>query len=1119
MSDLIQIGIDVNTNIKQATADLDKMGGSVVSNIRTIDRLIAEVKFLNNALSKGSATEAAYAKGMRQINNELSIFQQRASKATIATNKLSAAQHQTKNRMNGTNMAIQQAGYQFGDFAVQVQSGTSAFVAFSQQATQLAGILPMIASQVGLTVGVATILSSALMILIPIGSAIGRMFMEMGDSADGASKEVKTFEESLTSSRSAITAVDSAIQDLSDKSLESLRERYGEVTTQVLELEKALKRIEIKALTEEVQGAMNTLFTPEFFSQIESSFGKIGSAIVETTEEDLVDMRREIQLIQQLVDSDMFVSELDRKNLKEMNEELAAATGNFAKVGSLVDELSVPQDVLNTYLELELRIKEATKAGNFTVAADGISSMRKLFEDLGIEVETGALANMTRLEGVLREANDRLGKGTVLTRTMSKAFAANEASYQRYLDKIAKANASAEQELVLLTQKNVLLELERQYGKDSSIYNEMALDFEILNLRKKLEAKKIDETIIKGQIEALKIEKDITGQLANQLALKNVIVSKTRGNLEGLGIIEGSTVSREFYGDKRAAELRAEYEALGKETKKLNKGMTDADKAAEKLRKELESPMVNAIESVSNAFGDFIANGLKDFKGFASSILDSFKGMIAQMIATAARNKITLSLGMSGNGGGSVASQAGGSIIGGMAKSAFGSILQGGFTGASAFGHGVTTSLGLGSTINGTVASVLSPTMASVGSIVGSLAGPLLAVGAAFSFLRTRTKEPYTEYVRFLSIVSSSGPCEMEKCMVVSGGEGFIPLVDNMGPDYEKDEMDQPLDKEGVLVVWEAFEAKTLGQVRLVEEGAPGFFDTHYKVRQMIHNGDFKDGTHINKPVHGADGGDRVFHQDITPYTPDLDTQLNVDWILSTPLPNQAADGGDRVFHQHMDAQINMDWNLSTFLPYQTAAGPNIFTMSRTGPDSWDRMFHQDVDAQFNVDGNLSTSLPKQAAAGHDTFTMGGVGPTYIETDSIRANTKNFFETGTQKLSMEVNELSKENLVTGHQLNRSCTHTVIATTPFVSEKEMFEIILPGQETMQVVCVACPRPPRLKVLLSELQVNASLSEADCRLEYERRPGEIVKVNSQKQLEAYLALPNRPNLFVARTNRTG
>ena len=287
--------------------------------------------------------------------------------------------------------------------------------------------------------------------------------------------------------------------------------------------------------------------------------------------------------------------------------------------------------------------------------------------------------------------------------------------------------------------------------------------------------------------------------------------------------------------------------------------------------------------------------------------------------------------------------------------------------------------------------------------------------------------KPYTEYVRFLSIVSSSGPCEMEKCMVVSGGKGFIPLVDDMGPDYEKkDEMDQPLDKSGVVVVWEAFEAKTLCQVRLVEEGAPGFLDNHYNVRQMIHNGDFKDGTFINKPVDGADSEDRVFNQDV-------------------------------------DAQLNVDRNLSTSLPNQAAAGPDTSTMDRI----INHMFHQDMDAQLNV---VSTSLP---TAGPDTLSMGGF---------------------------------------------SRTQTVISTTPFVSEKEMFEIILPGQESMQVVCVECPRPPQLKVLLSELQVNASLSEADCRLEYERRPGEIVKVNSQKQLEAYLALPNRPKLFVARTKRT-
>jgi len=42
-------------------------------------------------------------------------------------------------------MYAQQAGYQIGDFAVQLQSGTNAGVAFSQQAAQLAGLIPGLA--------------------------------------------------------------------------------------------------------------------------------------------------------------------------------------------------------------------------------------------------------------------------------------------------------------------------------------------------------------------------------------------------------------------------------------------------------------------------------------------------------------------------------------------------------------------------------------------------------------------------------------------------------------------------------------------------------------------------------------------------------------------------------------------------------------------------------------------------------------------------------------------------------------------------------------------------------------------------------------------------------------
>ena len=116
---------------------------------------------------------------------------------TGAFARAGAVMGQTKNKMNGSNMAVQQLGYQFGDFAVQVQGGTSAFVAFSQQGAQLAGMLPMIAGPLGLTMGAAVGLSAALGILIPIGSAAGRMFFEMKGSAKEAAESAKRLDDKL----------------------------------------------------------------------------------------------------------------------------------------------------------------------------------------------------------------------------------------------------------------------------------------------------------------------------------------------------------------------------------------------------------------------------------------------------------------------------------------------------------------------------------------------------------------------------------------------------------------------------------------------------------------------------------------------------------------------------------------------------------------------------------------------------------------------------------------------------------------------------------------------------------------------------------------------------------
>ena len=112
-------------------------------------------------------------------------------------NQLNTAQLAATKTQNRLNVVTQQAGYQLSDFIVQVQSGTNPFVAFSQQASQLAGVLPLVATQLGLTATKAIALSTALGIGIPIVGAIGAAVFNL-------KRDVKTFEDAIDKAESSL---------------------------------------------------------------------------------------------------------------------------------------------------------------------------------------------------------------------------------------------------------------------------------------------------------------------------------------------------------------------------------------------------------------------------------------------------------------------------------------------------------------------------------------------------------------------------------------------------------------------------------------------------------------------------------------------------------------------------------------------------------------------------------------------------------------------------------------------------------------------------------------------------------------------------------------------------
>jgi len=181
--------------------------------IAATERLEGQIRKANNAFIKGKVGPDQYNAALRQIGRTLaknsSSYQRahsdvkRLAKAQLelatATKQAQAAQMAATKASNRMGVVTQQAGYQVSDFIVQVQSGTNPFVAFSQQASQLAGVLPLVASKIGLTTTAAIGLSAGLGIVIPLIGAIGAAWLSSSKSQESFSGALPTLKESLKS--------------------------------------------------------------------------------------------------------------------------------------------------------------------------------------------------------------------------------------------------------------------------------------------------------------------------------------------------------------------------------------------------------------------------------------------------------------------------------------------------------------------------------------------------------------------------------------------------------------------------------------------------------------------------------------------------------------------------------------------------------------------------------------------------------------------------------------------------------------------------------------------------------------------------------------------------------
>lgn len=589
---------------------------------------------INQAHRVGVLSVKQHEAAVESLNLEYQNFQ---SGIALAGNRFATHVNQTSTGMNKFGMAAQQTGYQVSDFLVQIQGGTNPLVAFSQQATQLTGLLyimspALLASRlsfVAFSLSMSTAIAGVT-ILVPLLAMLAMAFANSGKESD----------KTATSVDKQTQAYDALIAKVEQLRLARQTKATGITSTEEQVVQNNLN--ELLRQRTVLQERLNKL----------EDLGGRAAGYAKQAEDKKALLQTAIDQNAQAIKAITYEQQLEAAARRRANEKR------------------------NEYREAEaLRIEEEKALELARRKKDAFHAMAG---------EMGAVSS------AMFNAND--GAASILSNLVGATNAAM--GLRDALGQVESAAASRADRIASLTAQ--------------------------------IAAASRGASVSAAQAQA---------ETATQL-------SRTGASLDQIAAAAQNAGEQA----KEIEKLEGSLKDLTKTSGGAAKGLKEAEKAAEALRKELEAPLVSAVGSVSDAFGDFVARGLTDFKGFVQSILASFQNMIAQMIAMAVKNRIMLSLGI---GGITPTMAAAGQVAGlGSAGGMLGSLGIGkgmaGLAGGTGFLGGAGNAIaGLGGGGAGFLSVGANAAAAGGGALatIGAAIPVIAAVAAVFSFFKKSVKE------------------------------------------------------------------------------------------------------------------------------------------------------------------------------------------------------------------------------------------------------------------------------------------------------------------------------------------------------------------------------------------
>ncbi|WP_220032367.1 hypothetical protein [Salmonella enterica] len=552
--------------------------------------------------------------GVSQAEDQLDAFASAAGKADTAAGKLGDTTQKQTTKLRGFGTGAQQVGYQVQDMIVQIQGGTSAFVAIGQQGSQLAGAF----GPGGAVIGAIIALSAA------VGGTLYKALGGAKISAEELQESAKTLEDVLQKNKDGVYELSDGFVKLANDTgtaSQALARFYEAQSATVTQTEGAKEAITdlVDSLDTWTNGsAIGAQRSLELGQQTSSLTGYIEDlsdkfGITNQEAEALVPLLASVQKNASPENIKALSDETARLNdkyqgtnseLVKFNGELFKNIGQMQDAASKADALSGSQDKLgNAVNSTTQRLKEQNdqiiknvQIGNLAdkerYAAQAQADKEAFAKREGVTKEQIAAYNAARDE----EARQDIQR--VKDMEAKRAAAEQKAADTRASQQAKRAETEAQRQQNAA--RNFLDNLQRQNQDELA-----AIDAQEQQKLEKLQAFRDNETISQQQFEEAKTQIALDAD-----AKRNEILQRqTEERIKKQFSADAYVAQMQALADSEFAELDRQYEV---KLQKLNdfhsQGLIAEDTYQQTLSAINDEYALSRAKATGDAFGDMAGN-------------------------------------------------------------------------------------------------------------------------------------------------------------------------------------------------------------------------------------------------------------------------------------------------------------------------------------------------------------------------------------------------------------------------------------------------------------------------------------------------------------------------------